>query len=161
MTNAKWWHNKRGEWFVVLQAILILLVLVGPRISAGAWGEPWSIITLIIGCILGVAGLLLCIAGALSLGRENLSPLPHPKNGASLVQTGAYSIVRHPIYAGLTIAAAGWALAWRSPITIAFAAILFVFFDIKARREERWLSRTLPQYTQYKRRVKKLIPFLY
>jgi protein-S-isoprenylcysteine O-methyltransferase Ste14 len=43
---------------------------------------------------------------------------------------------------------------------IATAALL-VFFDLKARREERWLEEAYPGYGDYRRRVRKLVPFLY
>jgi protein-S-isoprenylcysteine O-methyltransferase Ste14 len=41
------------------------------------------------------------------------------------------------------------------------AILLLVLFDIKARREERWLEAKFSGYTTYKERVKKLIPFVY
>ena len=108
----------------------------------------------------GAAGVALALAGLHALGR-NLTPLPHPKEGATMVASGAYAIVRHPIYVGLVLAAFGWALAWRSPITLALALALFAFFDIKSRREETWLVEAFPAYAEYRRRVRKLVPFVY
>ncbi|RPI93163.1 MAG: isoprenylcysteine carboxylmethyltransferase family protein, partial [Chloroflexi bacterium] len=45
--------------------------------------------------------------------------------------------------------------------TLIYAGLLFVFFDIKTRREERWLARKFPEYAGYQQRVRKLIPFIY
>ena len=42
-----------------------------------------------------------------------------------------------------------------------WAALLVVFFDIKSRREEAWLAARFPAYADYRRRVRKLIPFIY
>jgi protein-S-isoprenylcysteine O-methyltransferase Ste14 len=42
-----------------------------------------------------------------------------------------------------------------------YAALLFLLFDAKARREERWLVEKFPSYAGYQRRVRKLVPFLY
>ena len=42
-----------------------------------------------------------------------------------------------------------------------WAALLLVFFDIKSRREEAWLVARFPAYADYRRRVRKLIPFIY
>jgi protein-S-isoprenylcysteine O-methyltransferase Ste14 len=41
------------------------------------------------------------------------------------------------------------------------AAGLAIFFDAKASVEERWLDQRFPQYRRYRRRVRKLIPFIY
>ena len=79
----------------------------------------------------------------------------------TLVQRGAYGIVRHPIYSGLITGAFGWALLNTSVVTLIYASVLLVFFDIKSRREERWLARKFPEYAAYQRRVRKLIPFVY
>lgn len=138
----------------------MLFVLAAPRLDPWRWGEPWSTVTLTAGAVLAIAGIALGFAGLAKLGR-NLTPFPRPREGAALVESGAYAIVRHPIYAGLVFAAFGWGPGWRSPVTVAFAAVLLVFFDIKSRREELWLVESFPQYAGYKRRVRKLIPFIY
>jgi len=36
-----------------------------------------------------------------------------------------------------------------------------VFLDVKSRREEKWLSDKFSTYAAYKKRVRKLIPFIY
>lgn len=162
MTKTKWWKGQRGEWYVVAQTGLIALLAFGPPSWPGApalsasdaeWGR-WP------GALLMLAGIGLCLAAALNLGR-NLTPLPHPKDDAELTTHGAYRLVRHPIYGGLIIAAFGWAL-WRDGLlTLGYALLLFAFFDIKSRREERWLMDKFPGYAHYRQRVRKLIPFIY
>jgi protein-S-isoprenylcysteine O-methyltransferase Ste14 len=44
---------------------------------------------------------------------------------------------------------------------VGLAAVLFIFFDLKSRREERWLMEAYPGYAKYRQRVRKLIPFVY
>ena len=83
------------------------------------------------------------------------------KQGHTLVRGGPYALVRHPIYAGLIIGALGWALLTNSLAALALAVVLLVFFDIKARREERQLAARFPGYAAYQRRVRKFFPFLY
>jgi len=46
-------------------------------------------------------------------------------------------------------------------MTLVYAVVLMVFFDLKARREERWLREEVPGYADYQKRVHRLIPFLY
>jgi protein-S-isoprenylcysteine O-methyltransferase Ste14 len=94
------------------------------------------------------------------LGR-GLTPLPYPKDGAGLVQTGPFALIRHPIYGGGLMLALGFALMIQSWLTLGYAAVLFAFLDGKSRREERWLAEKYPEYASYQRRVRKLIPFVY
>jgi protein-S-isoprenylcysteine O-methyltransferase Ste14 len=162
MTHAAWWKNSRGEWYVVVQLVLFILVAIGPVLADVQIDLPDTArqVIVLIGGVLAVVGLVFAAAGILRLGR-NLSPLPHPKDGAPLIQTGIYGILRHPMYGGAIIAAVGWALVNVSPLTLVFAILLFVLFDFKSRREERWLAQTFPEYGDYRRRVRKLIPFIY
>ncbi len=55
----------------------------------------------------------------------------------------------------------GWALVWGNLLTLFYAVILFIFFDIKSRREEKRLADKFPEYSDYQGRVCKLIPFVY
>lgn len=161
-SRAPWWKNTRGEWFVVVQTVLFALIALGPASLEVPLPLPDRLRLVLagIGLLLGALGALLAFAGLLGLGR-NLSVLPHPKDDATLVQAGAYAVVRHPIYGGLIIGAGGWALLTDSLITLGYAVLLFIFFDLKSRREERWLARKFPAYEDYRRRVRKLIPFVY
>ena len=157
-----WWTGSRGEWYVVSQLFLFALVGLGPKQMAGLplWPRPWATIGLGLGAILGLVGLALALAGLLHLG-TNLTVVPHPKENSSLVQGGAYGLVRHPIYSGLIIGAVGWAFLNASTLTLLYALLLFLFFDLKSRREERWLAAKFPAYAAYQGRVRKLIPFIY
>ncbi len=157
-----WWKGARGEWFVVVQVVLMALVFLGPRTPAGrpAWPFPFPRACLVAGVALMVAGAGLLGAGLLRLGR-GLTPLPYPKDRAVLVRTGPYALVRHPMYGGGLALALGWALYVQAWLTLGYALVLFAFLDVKSRREERWLVERFPEYEAYRRRVRKLIPFVY
>lgn len=100
------------------------------------------------------------VAAVFTLG-SNLSPLPHPKAGTTLVTSGPYRLVRHPIYSGVLLMSLGWALVNASSLTLFYGALLTLLFDRKARREERALQAALPEYADYQKRSKRLLPFLY
>jgi protein-S-isoprenylcysteine O-methyltransferase Ste14 len=69
--------------------------------------------------------------------------------------------VRHPVYAGLVFASFGWALMWLSAAGAVASAVAFLFFDRKSAYEERLLRARFPEYGDYARRVKKLVPGIY
>lgn len=162
MRTQNWWQGRRGEWYVAGQAAIILLLLLGPRAWPGApaWAAPYSWLGQLCGGLLLLLGVALSLLAALHLG-SNLTPLPHPKDGSQLIVHGTYRIVRHPIYSGLILAAFGWALCINGWLTLGYALLLFLFFDIKSRREEAWLMGKFPEYRHYRQQVRKLIPFIY
>jgi len=149
----------RGEGWVALQLALFgLLALAG---TAGpAWADPWLVLGRIVGASLIGLGIAMAVLGLVGL-RENLTPVPRPVEGGRLIDTGIYGVVRHPIYTGIITAAIGWGLLTASPAALAVATVLGVFFDVKARREEAWLLAAYPGYAAYRRRVRKLVPFVY
>lgn len=148
--------SSKGQGYVAVQAVLILSVLLAPLLDTASW----PIAVVVLGGLLCLAGLAFAALGSITLGR-NLSPFPKPKDDASLVQGGVFSVVRHPIYTGLSLLTLGWSMAWGSLAALLTALILLVFLDVKARREERWLDAKFAEYAAYKKRVRKLIPFLY
>jgi protein-S-isoprenylcysteine O-methyltransferase Ste14 len=158
MRTSDWLRNARGEWFVIAQTALMLAVLVAPKLDGR--NAFRSRISGVAGGLLCVVGLGFAVLGSIALGR-NLSPFPKPKEKGTLVESGIFSVVRHPIYSGLSLATFGWSLFWNSIAALVVAFLLLAFFDIKARREERWLEEKFPGYAPYKSRVRKLIPFVY
>ena len=160
--RAPWWKGTRGEWYVVAQVGLFALIAFGPHRWPGApaWPAPYAHIAMAVGGVLILGGGLLSLAGVFRLG-SNLSALPYPREGAPLREDGPYAIVRNPIYSGLILAAFGWGLYVNGWLTLLYALALFVFFDVKSRREERWLCERFPEYGDYQRRVRKLVPWVY
>lgn len=150
----------RGEGWVAIQVVMFVAIAAAGLLAGGAWGGTGHLVTAVLGVALMAAGGLLAVKGVLDLG-TSLTPLPHPREGSELVRTGAYRLARHPIYGGLILAAAGWALLTASVVALLLAAVLLGFFDLKSRREERWLEERYPDYAAYRRETRRLIPGVY
>jgi protein-S-isoprenylcysteine O-methyltransferase Ste14 len=148
---------KRGGWWVVGQFLLLLAIAI-LDITGHAATKPLPLF--IGGLVLIVIATLVSLAGLLALGR-NLTPFPKPSAKTELVQHGIYVLIRHPLYTSVFCAAAGSSLIWQSWPALAAAVGLGVFFDAKARREERWLRQQFPEYADYERRVRRFIPWIY
>ncbi len=162
MADTAWWKGGRGEWYVVVQILFVILIAVGPRTWNGwpSWPFPHGIWVSLAGVALLLGGTGFVVAGVTKLGTA-LTPLPYPAASAVLQESGVYRIVRHPMYCGVILAAFGWALVSRGWLTLGYAAAGCLFLEFKVRREEKWLLERFPNYAEYQRRVQKLIPFLY
>ena len=115
-----------------------------------------------VGALLIALGAALAAAGLVGLrAGDALTAAPHPRDAARLVDAGAYRMVRHPIYGGLVLGAVGWALLRESLAALLGAAVLFIFFDLKRRREEEWLAERFAGYEAYRVRTRRLIPLIW
>lgn len=152
----------RGEGWVAGQ-IVLFVVIAGFGIRDLGEHPPNGGARLLVtaaGLAIGALGVAVAIRAIGDLGTSR-SAFPRPLRGAALVETGLYGIVRHPIYSGLLLAAAGWSLATASLWAAAASLVLFGVLDAKARREEAWLSVLHPDYAAYRGRTKRLIPAVY
>src|SRR5881394_3577262 len=114
------------------------------------------------GVLLFVAGLLLRWWAIVTLGRFFTVDVTIEKDH-ELVECGPFRMVRHPSYTGVLLAFVGVALSLGN-----WAALLVILLPIGAafvhrmNVEENALSDALgPQYTDYMRRTKRLVPFVY
>lgn len=82
------------------------------------------------------------------------------KVGPTLVTTGPYRYIRHPIYSGLILAMVGTALAVKIYWLIV-ALLAGSYFVYSATVEEREMTRLFPTtYLAYKQSTHMLVPFI-
>ena len=118
---------------------------------------PWVIIT---------ASVLFLLAYVLyaEVMRENayLSRTIRVEAGQTVVDTGLYGIVRHPMYAVTLLLFSMIPLvlgSWYALIAFAFYPVIIT---VRLLDEEKLLTRELPGYEEYKKKVKyRLIPFIW
>lgn len=154
--------GSRGQGWVAGQMLLIFLegVVSYPAFAALPPGDVFGWVSLVAGvAILGAAGWIV-YRGLDDLG-SNLTAFPAPRPGAELVETGIYSRVRHPIYAGVIGVAVGWAFLVVSLPALVVALLLAAWLDLKSRREEVWFVAHHPGYDPYRRRTARFVPGLY
>jgi protein-S-isoprenylcysteine O-methyltransferase Ste14 len=84
------------------------------------------------------------------------------KENHTLLRTGPYRIVRHPIYSGILLAMFGSALQRGGIRCFVGVPICAFSFWLKTRAEERFMVQSFgEQYLQYRHRVKALAPFIF
>lgn len=140
------------------------LMFVGGFVVAGldyrfGWSTvpDWAVVT---------ATVLFLIAYALyaEVMRENayLSRTIKVEAGQKVVDTGLYGIVRHPMYAATVL------LFLMIPLILGswYALIAFAFYPaaivVRLKDEEALLTRELPGYAEYQKKVKyRILPFIW
>ena len=157
--NAK--EKEREQSLVVKLSGLMLLcgfILAGLSFRFGWWMLPRWV------SILGAALFLISYALYAEVLRENtwLSRTIEVQEGQTVVSTGLYGIVRHPMYA-VTLT-----LFLSMPLVLGSTLAFVVFLAYPAiivkriRNEEEVLARDLPGYTAYLKKVRwRLIPFIW
>jgi protein-S-isoprenylcysteine O-methyltransferase Ste14 len=151
--------GRRGEGWVALQ-----VVLVAAMVATGAKGRRWPSTSrgarMAAAGLSGLGGLYLFGGGVARLGRQ-ITPFPKPVEQGSLKSTGAYGLVRHPMYGGVLLMTLGWSLA-SSPLALAPWTVAAVFLNAKRRREEAWLVEEYPDYEEYRTSVRhSLVPYVW
>jgi protein-S-isoprenylcysteine O-methyltransferase Ste14 len=161
--TSDWWRGLRGEYWVIAQGVLLFCFAILPNAQPSFINVDSSVVryaSLGLTAGFGFGAMILLGRSFFDLG-QNLTPLPHPRDDGQLVQTGIYSLVRHPLYSGVIFLAftyASWQISWMHFLG---AIALFIFFDAKATKEEVWLTEKFPPYANYRTSVKKLIPWIY
>jgi protein-S-isoprenylcysteine O-methyltransferase Ste14 len=140
------------------------LMFIGSFVVAGLdWRFGWSKVSL---PVTGIASVLFLGAYGLyaEVMRENayLSRTIQVEAGQTVVDTGLYGIVRHPMYAVTLL------LFLMMPLVLGswYALIPFGFYPaiivVRLLEEEKLLTRELAGYEAYKKKVRyRLIPFIW
>ena len=139
----------------------MILVLLQAGLSA------WLVLTvevegLSLGSIsVGMFGVALHLWAVSVMRWGRLSVMPEVRANSQLVTTPPYRWIRHPMYSGLALFTLGCCLtpfAW--PRFLIWSGLLATL-DIKARYEEKCLTKSFPGYAAYCETTRRFIPFLY
>jgi protein-S-isoprenylcysteine O-methyltransferase Ste14 len=117
---------------------------------------------------LALAGSVVAAGGSaiVLLSRSELgsawSFVPRADEQSGLITTGPYRLVRHPIYLGMSMVAAGQATAFSSGLAflVVLAGVIPTFLW-RARNEEALLTNFFgDRYVGYRRRTRMIIPYV-
>lgn len=118
----------------------------------------WTAALSIMGCSLLIVGSVVNILGRMQLGKNWSNQIVVYKD-STLVTSGVYGLVRHPLYASLIWMFFGASLVYLNPLAFLANALIFIpFMHYRARQEENVLQKEFPEYTAYATRVRRFTP---
>lgn len=144
-------------------AVMGLIFLSGFILAGLDFRFGWSKVPL---PVVIVASVLFLVGYALyaEVMRENayLSRTVKVEEGQTVISTGLYAVVRHPMYTASTVMFLALPLilgSWYALIPFALYPVIMV---VRIRGEEKLLTAELSGYEEYKRKVRyRLIPFIW
>jgi len=108
---------------------------------------------------LQVVAVLLMIWARVTFGLRSFHYAANPTAGG-LVTTGPYRYLRHPIYAAILLFLWTGVAVNASPLGVALGLAATAMLALRILFEERLVRQRYPEYDDYARRTKRVIPFI-
>jgi protein-S-isoprenylcysteine O-methyltransferase Ste14 len=141
----------RSYLLVLVQLTLAGYILVtGPLLVAGAWDLA-----------LEAAGLILGGWAILTMAPGRFNIIPEVAQRARMVTEGPYRWIRHPMYAALLLITLSLIIHRFSSWRLLSWVLLLLVLRYKWSLEEKLLAERFPDYAPYKKKTKRLVPFMY
>ena len=152
---------------IIWRVIVIILVIIFVKFDKSGATSLWvflihGIFSLpIVGSFLTVLGLIVAIWARISLGR-NWSNYTTYKKDHELITKGSYKLIRHPIYSGAILMLIGTFIYYGALFILLILAIATIYVGWSIIQEEKIMTKLFgKKYTDYMKRTKKLIPWIY
>jgi protein-S-isoprenylcysteine O-methyltransferase Ste14 len=112
------------------------------------------------GIAVQVAALLLMVWARLTFGRRSFHASADPTPGG-LVTTGPYRFIRHPIYTAACLFVWAGVLSNWSVLAGFLGVVLLVGAFVRMLCEERLVVAAYPEYREYARSTKRMVPYVF
>jgi protein-S-isoprenylcysteine O-methyltransferase Ste14 len=143
--------NLKGPVLVVIQLISISILIFTThwlKISV------WALLLIVL------SGILMFWA-VITMKVGNFNVVPTPVKGGSLTINGPYRFIRHPMYSSLLLSGLAMILGQFSIVRLVIVLIFLADILLKIRYEEHLLEKEHPDYPEYSKGTKRIIPFLW
>lgn len=135
--------------FLIMVAGILTLIFTWTAVS---WSIPAGVIQL--------CAFALMVWARITLGRRSFHAKADPTEGG-LVTTGPYRYFRHPIYAAVLYFVIGAAIGRPSLITISAVPMVLAGALIRMLCEEKLVVKKYPEYIEYAKKTKRIIPYVF
>ena len=142
----------KSKILVFLQFFIIFLMLL-------PLGEPTSY--LYVGLAIVILGAVIGMMAITAHERGNFNIIPDIKENCVLVTESIYAYVRHPMYLSVLLMMFGVTLIYFTYYELVLYLFLLIVLLIKLFYEESLWQCHSKEYEAYKKRTKRLIPFIF
>lgn len=137
--------------YVAIQVLFIILIgATGPIIPNN--------IAILTGLAIGVFTMFWALW---TMRLSNLNMMPDLKHKSILVTSGPYRVIRHPMYASVLLVTLMLVANHLTLLRLGFWLVLLIDLHFKFLYEENLLLKKYSEYMDYKKKTKRLIPFVY
>ncbi|MGH9409560.1 MAG: methyltransferase family protein [Vicinamibacterales bacterium] len=135
-------------------AFLLMVAGIAGLFYVGAFfaPRPWVI-------AVQVAAIALMVAGRLAFGIRSFHATANPTSGG-VISTGPYRYLRHPIYSAVIYFTAAGVANHFSLRALLFGLLVLIGGVMRMLLEERLLVARYPEYRDYMKGTKRIIPFV-
>jgi protein-S-isoprenylcysteine O-methyltransferase Ste14 len=156
------WGERRGSILTAILRNVLGIPVWGSGFLVAVWTPspvlfPSSAVTYIAGWVTVIIGSIIILVALATIQRKAAQPSVRD----TLVQTGIYAHVRHPIHTGTMLEFLGLLLLVPT-LTVACACVLGIVWVLaQTRLEEIDLLQRLPEYGEYMHTVPRFLPHLW
>jgi len=146
-----------GTTRMIASALPLLFIVVAIVVLA-ATGNLFSSSLFVIAAQIAAVGLNVWARRSFQKGTFRVSAAP---GGSSIIRCGPYRFMRHPMYAAALLFVWTAVVSHVSVLTLAIGIAVTVLVIARVIAEERLLSAKYPEYQDYIRSTKALVPYLF
>ena|SRR5689334_3567398 len=139
-------------------SILGLVVMIGALIGLYKIGVLFTAQPIAIA--LQLMAVALMVWARVTFGRRSFHAAANPTAGG-LVTAGPYRIIRHPIYTAACLFGWGAIVVQRSLVSVALGILLLLGALMRMICEEQLVKQKYPEYIEYAKVTKRMIPYLF
>ena len=135
-----------------------LVFVIAAILVLGATGNLFSASPIVIAAQVAAIALNIWARRSFDAGTFRVTAAP---GGHEVIRRGPYRFIRHPMYAAALLFVWASVLGHVSTFTLAIGAIVTVIGVLRVFAEERLLREKYPDYIDYARLTKALVPFIF
>ena len=142
----------------IINAILTLIQYLGFAIYL--YLSPWKAEGIFMQ-IIELLGIILAVWAVVEMQKSKINIAPQPRKNASLVTSGPYAIIRHPMYTSIIIAVTPLIISHWDLNMFLFLIFLYLNLIFKLLFEESLLKEYFTGYKDYMTKSWRIIPGIF